>query len=104
MATAKKPAPKKKTTTKKAPVSRAKSASTTPVKKRTLKKNYPKLQSFKQSKETVPFTSFKVTRQTVYWIIIVLFIIFLQLWILQLQLEISELLQVQETELRNDSY
>ena len=76
----KKAAPRK-TTTKRAP---AKSA---------------EVRSFKVSKNNPPFTSFQITRQTVYWIILVSFIIFAQLWILKLQVEVASLIEAQQIQL-----
>jgi len=84
MATAKKTTVKKISTAKKAPAKRAvvtkKKASATAV---------PKMRSFHVSPDYPSFGTFKITRQTVYWIIIVSFIIFMQMWILALQMETS---------------
>ena len=77
MATTKKAPAKKKTIAKKSTVSRA--------------KKQPEFQSFKISADPKPFTSMKITRQTVYWIILVGFIVFSQMWILKLQLDIADL-------------
>ena len=111
MATAKKPTTKKPA---------AKVAKTTTVKKTTVAKTAPKktvakksgkktassasadYKSFKLAKNNTPFTTFKVTRQTFYWIILVAFIIFIQLWILKLHIEVAGLLEQQQIELRNE--
>ena len=75
----------KKTTTakKRTPVKRTSKASK-PTKAQPIK-------SFRMAKAPVPFTSFKITRQTVYWVILVSFIIFTQLWILRLQMDVATL-------------
>ncbi|MEO6109910.1 MAG: hypothetical protein ABIP50_02790 [Candidatus Saccharimonadales bacterium] len=77
MATKKKATPAKKPTASKARVSKAKAV--------------PPMKSFVMSPDTKPFSSMKITRQTVYWIILVGFIVFSQLWIVKLQLDISSL-------------
>jgi uncharacterized integral membrane protein len=77
MATAKKTTAKKTSTSKKAPVKKA-SVKTT-----------PKIRSFHVSPDIPSFGTFKITRQTVYWVIIVSVIIFMQLWILALQIQTS---------------
>lgn len=68
--TTKKPAPRKKATTKKA--SAKKSA---------------ELKSFKLAKGQ-SFFEFRISRQTIYWTILVAFIIIMQLWILKVQLDV----------------
>jgi hypothetical protein len=68
------------------------------AKKTTKKKVAPrkakvaKLRSFKLSKETTPFVSFRITDQTVYWSILLILILVLALWVLQLQINISDVL------------
>ena len=98
MATAKK-------TTKKATVAKA------PVKKTAAKKSAPRakavskkdaeFKSFKVGENQPAFTTFKITRQTVYWIILVAFIVFAQLWILKLQVEVASLLDAQQALIEN---
>lgn len=108
MATTKKPATKK-------PVSKAATAKKTPAKKAVATKTTAKkapakatkqdstgYRSFKVSTPTQSFTTFKITRQTVYWVILIAFIIFVQLWILKLQIEVTSLLETQQTELMNE--
>lgn len=68
------------------------------VKKVTAKKSAPRrakktqMKSFKVSNEAGPFVSFKVTDQTVYWSILLLLILLLFLWVLSIQVNISDLL------------
>lgn len=83
------PSPAKTVVRKKAPTKKAassKAAAVAPVR------------SFRLSRNDVPFGSFKVTRQTIYWIILVSFIIFVQLWIIQLQIDVATLIERQQTE------
>lgn len=89
MATAKKTTAKKTTaTSKKAPVSK-------PVAKKASAAKNVQSRSFKLSANQPSFTTFAITRQTIYWVILVSIIIFFQLWILNLQLEVSELIEMQ---------
>jgi hypothetical protein len=50
------------------------------------------LKSFRLSKEPTPFVSFRVTDQTVYWSILLILILILALWVLQIQINISDVL------------
>ena len=59
----------------------------------------PEMRSFRISHEPQQFTHFQITKQTVYWIILVAFIIFVQLWILKLQVEVATLLDAQQAQL-----
>jgi hypothetical protein len=84
MATLKKPLVKKS-------VSKAKAT----VKKVTAKKpaapfDAP-MQSFKLSRDTLPFFGVRITRQTIYWSILLIFIMIMQLWILNVQLDIIKI-------------
>lgn len=108
MATTKKTTTKKKTTRSAAAKTSARKA---PVKKTTVRKSPAKrtsksakaqsMQSFRVARDNTPFSSFQVTRQTIYWIILVAFIIFAQLWILKLQVEVSTLIEAQQAQLQN---
>ena len=102
MATAKKPVAKKSTskasTTKKPTAARAVSH-----KKASSKKTASEFRSFKLARNEPPFNSFKITRQTVYWLVLVCFIIFAQLWIIKLQIDVSNLIELQQTELLNSN-
>lgn len=104
MATTKKKAPAKKTTVKKTPV-KAAVTKKSPVKKtaakRTATKKQPEMRSFHVATEQQSFTDFKITRQTIYWIILIAFIIFAQLWILKLQIDVATLIDAQQTQLQN---
>ena len=51
-----------------------------------------KLKSFKLAKEPTPFVTYKITEQTFYWSILLILILILALWILQLQVNVSEIL------------
>ena len=108
MATAKtttKKTPAKKTAARKAPVKSAavKTPAAKPVAKKTTARKAPKkaeqMQSFRVYRSDDSFTNFRITRQTVYWVILIAFIIFAQLWILKLQFDISDLLIQQQASL-----
>ena len=60
--------------------------------KRVSKPKVVKLESFKAQKETRPFMTFKVTEQTVYWLIVVLMVFLLGIWVLNIQMDLTELL------------
>ena len=82
--------------TKKKPATKRTVAKKAPAKKRTVRKSTKartqKMESFKLYKETLAeFKSFRVTRQTIYWTILLSFIMVTQLWILKIQLDIAEI-------------
>lgn len=87
--TAKKPVAKK-APVKKAPVKKA-AAKKAPARKKTVSAS-AKMESFKLYRESPSeFRSFRVTRQTIYWTILLAFIMVTQLWILKIQLDIAEI-------------
>ncbi|MNH50130.1 hypothetical protein D3C73_17370 [compost metagenome] len=49
------------------------------------------LQSFKPAQSTEPFFTFKITRQTVYWLILSVIVIGLAAWVLQLNARIQSI-------------
>lgn len=84
-----------KKTTKKAPVKKV------VVKKHSTKKPSAKsaqMRSFRLSAEEQSFTDFRITRQTVYWVILISFILFAQLWILQLQVDVATIIDEQQAQ------
>ena len=96
MATAKK-APAKKNTTakkkieKKAPVKKS-TAKQVPAKKTTKKKKSAEYASLKKKKKKTPFFTFKVTDQTIYWLVLSVVVFLLALWVLHLHLELLEVI------------
>ena len=107
MATTTKKSPAKKATPKKTVAKKttaSKSAAKKPSVKRTSSKKagskQQSVRSFRLSQDSEAFTSFRITRQTVYWIILVSFIIFVQLWILKLQIEVAMLLDAQQLQIQ----
>lgn len=69
-----------------------KKATKAPAKKRTSSaatKKSAELKSFKVYRDN-NFLQFKISRQTVYWTILVSFIILMQLWILKTQFEVMQ--------------
>lgn len=69
-----------------------------PAKKAPLKRSAAKrskkvvLESFKLCRESAPFVSLKITDQTVYWSILLVMVLVLALWVLQIQIDISNIL------------
>lgn len=97
-------APKSSTTTKKASSKKAPSKgkqgrALSPSSKKATSKKDSAVRSFRLTPETQAFTTFRITRQTIYWIILAAFIIFVQLWILKLQIEVATLLDNQAMQL-----
>ena len=58
--------------------------------KRASVKSAAEMKSFRLYKEPKSFVTFKVTRQTLYWIVLLAVIIFTQLWILKVQMDIAD--------------
>ncbi|HEY8886303.1 MAG TPA: hypothetical protein VIM31_02250 [Candidatus Microsaccharimonas sp.] len=59
--------------------------------KRAASKKPAPMQSFRMYKEEQPFTRVQFSRQTLYWTILLAFIIVTQLWILKIQMDIANL-------------
>lgn len=87
----------------KAPVARKSTAKKTAA-KRSTKATSASMRSFHVAQNPTPFTSFKITRQTVYWVILIAFIIFAQLWIIKLQVEVANLIDIQQQEIINNAF
>ena len=52
------------------------------------------VKSFRLSRNNPPFMTRRITRQTLYWLVIMVVIVCFQLWILKLQIDIINTLQV----------
>lgn len=87
----KKPAPKKTTTRKTSATKKATTAKSRPAAKRTVNPKKPTVRSFRRSAEVEPFMTVKLTRQTVYWLIISVVAVAFAVWVLKLQSDINEL-------------
>lgn len=85
-------ATKNKTSTAKKPVKKttAKSQAATKPKKVTNKKQ-PSQQSFRKCPEAQPFMTFKITSQTVYWLIICVLVFLVGIWLIKMQNDIMSL-------------
>ena len=92
-------APAKKTVAKSAPASAAKKKVV--AKSTSSKKGTNGYKTLRVATPEESFSSFRITRQTVYWVILIAFIIFVQLWILSLQIDVATLLESQQAELSN---
>jgi hypothetical protein len=75
-------------------VATAKKKTTKRTTKRTSSSRTKQMRSFRIEKDTIPFTSTKLTNQTGYWIILLAVIVVLQMWILQVQMEIANITQL----------
>lgn len=62
---------------------------TTKSKRRILVKE-PEMQSFKLSRHDLPFMTLSITKQTLYWSVLMLIILVLELWILAVQLHVID--------------
>ena len=108
MATTKK-ATAKKSVAKTVPTKRATTTkSTSTTKKPAAKKSSaaaatPQVRSFRVSPDYPSFGTFKISRQTIYWVIIISLIIFLQLWILDIQMETATYIENELTSIELDS-
>lgn len=79
--------PVKKTTTKSKSVRKPIHKSV----KKTTKGTASTMRSFRLSREPNPFTTFRVTRQTFYWLVFSIVVFVFAIWILNLQLQIIQL-------------
>ena len=82
-----------KSVAKKAPAKRATASSA-----RRKATKAPAMRSFRLARDQQAFTEFSITRQTVYWVILVAFIVFAQLWILKLQVEVATLIDARQAQ------
>lgn len=84
-----KPAKPSKTT-----VKPTKTTKKTSPKKTTRKSSAPTsvhMETLKMSKETTPFLTIAITRQTLYWLIISAMVLALGLWVINIQIKVNEL-------------
>lgn len=51
----------------------------------------PKMKSFRLSKRDLPFMTLSITKQTLYWSILMLVILVLELWILAVQINVIDI-------------
>jgi hypothetical protein len=51
-----------------------------------------KMDDFRIAKEDAPFLSFKITKQTVFWSILLGYVLFLSLWILKIQIDTIDII------------
>lgn len=54
-------------------------------KKKIIKKKNQQYKSFKLSKDKEKFSSFHITQQTIYWIILLVYIVAMDLWVFSVQ-------------------
>jgi len=78
---------KKVTTKKKVTPKRKVSAKRPPSRKTSLLGASPRYHTFKLEKD-IRFFNLRVTRQTIYWSVLLIFILIMQLWILTTQIDV----------------
>lgn len=71
-------------------------------KKVAVRKKSAKLESFKITQSELPFLTFKITQQTFYWTILLIFVLIVQVWVLNLQLDVTDLLNSVEQQISNE--
>lgn len=99
MATAKKPA--KKPATKKAP---AKSAARTTIKRSTKRPVAPVMRSFAPARTTEPFFTFRITHQTLYWLVLAMIVLALGVWVTVISVKVQQIYdQIDETNAATDA-
>jgi|APMI01.1.fsa_nt_gi hypothetical protein len=86
MATAKKAA--KKPTTKKAP---AKAAARTSVKRVTKRPFAPAMRSFAPARPSEPFFTFRITHQTLYWLVLAIVVLALGVWVTDISVKVQRI-------------
>ena len=60
------------------------------AKKHTLLAADPPMQTLKLSRKDLPFFTLHITKQTIYWSILLVVVLVLQLWILNVQLDVIQ--------------
>lgn len=82
--------PKNKTTTTKAPTKR-KAAPRKAAAKKTTRKSVPLTSQIGLRKEETDFMTFRITRQTLYWIVLGAVVILFTMWLMKLQADVQSL-------------
>lgn len=80
----------KKTNAKKT-ISKVKSTVKKSLRKKSASKKIGPMQTLRLSRNDHPFMTTRITRQTVYWAILLVYIMVLQIWILNIQLDIIQI-------------
>lgn len=89
---------KAKKSTKSTKPATVKAVKSAPVAKKSAKKaKKVELKHFKISREPLPFLTFKITEQTVYWFVVVSLIFCLALWVLDIQIKTSAIIDTINT-------
>ncbi len=88
-------------TKKKASAAKSAKVTTKPAPKKAAKKRSKqifkyssKMQSFAPAKETSEFLSFRITNQTIYWSALLIYTLCLSLWVLKIQTDILDILNM----------
>lgn len=83
------------------PASKKKSTAKKPAVKRTVVRSRRKAtpKSFGVAPNDKPFMSFRVTQQTFYWTVLLIFVLIVQVWVLNMQIDVTNLLNEVETQI-----
>ena len=82
---------------------RKKSATKSTAKRKTAAKKVEPSYKTLQVTKNKSFFTFKITKQTVYWTVLVAFIIFMQLWILKVQLDVVQATDTLDQQIRSNN-
>lgn len=83
------------------PASKKKPAAKRVVAKKTTsrKPKEPKYETFKVASSDMPFMSFRVTQQTFYWTLLLIVVLLVQVWVLSMQIDVTNLINQVENQL-----
>lgn len=83
------------------PASKKKPAAKRVVAKKTTSRapKMPKYETFKVASSDMPFMSFKLTQQTFYWTLLLIVVLLVQVWVLSMQIDVTNLLNQVETQM-----
>ena len=91
MPAAKKPASKAKAAAKKPAVKRAPAKSRSATKVKRVSTAPASLRSFRPAKPDEPFFTFRITHQTVYWLILAVIVVSLAAWVLSISIKVQNI-------------
>ena len=91
MPAAKKPASKAKAAAKKPAVKRAPAKSRSATKVKRVSTAPAPVRSFRPAKPDEPFFTFRITHQTVYWLILAVIVVSLAAWVLSISIKVQNI-------------
>ena len=90
-ASATKKTPARKQQTKKAPAQRAAAKPVSKTTVRTKKAVAPEMRSFRATRPSEPFFTFRVTHQTFYWLILAVIVVGLAAWVMSISIKVQHI-------------